>query len=432
MATRRSLRSLHLCLLLTLAAAACDACRNTREPPASIASTKPSPSASGDPLLGHHELTFDALPPPYATPSAENPPKVIARPEGASLRVPAGFSIAPYAEGGFERPRWLGLAPNGDVLVADSDAGKVVLLRGLDGEGRARERFTLLESLKQPFGLAVGDGVLFVGDTDAVLRFPYAPGQTRIDVEGTRILELPGRGYHEHWTRNVVLAPDRQRLFVTIGSESNVEPEADPLRASIVELRLDTMASRIFASGTRNPIGLAFEPTTRALWANVQERDELGDDLVPDYLASIDDGAFYGWPYAYLGPHEDPRRARERSELVVKTRAPEVLFQAHSAVLGLLFYRGAMFPEEFRGDALVAFHGSWNRAKRTGYELVRVPFEGGAPTGGYDELVSGWMLSEDREEVWGRPTGLLELADGSVLIVDDGADMIWRLTYARP
>jgi glucose/arabinose dehydrogenase len=204
------------------------------------------------------------------------------------------------------------------------------------------------------------------------------------------------------------------------------------MRAAISEFNPDGTGHRIYASGTRNPIGLAFQPGTGRLWAAVQERDRLGDDLVPDFVTALQEGGFYGWPYAYMGPNEDPRRAGEQPALVKRTLVPDVLLQAHSAVLGLVFYEGTMFPAEYRGDAFAALHGSWNRSKRTGYKLVRIRFKDGKLVGGYDDFVKGWMLAEDKPEVWGRPVGLLVLADGSMLVTDDGANKIWRLTYRAP
>ncbi|HEV2883883.1 MAG TPA: PQQ-dependent sugar dehydrogenase, partial [Pyrinomonadaceae bacterium] len=244
-----------------------------------------------------------------------------------------------------------------------------------------------------------------------------------------KIADLPGRGYREHWTRNILFSADGRKMYVTVGSESNVSVERDEMRAAIVEYNPDGSGKRIIASGTRNPIGLAWNPATKKLWAVVQERDRMGDDLPPDYLTEIQDGGFYGWPYAYLGPNEDPRRKGERPDLVKKTITPDVLIQAHSAGLGLVFYEGKMFPQEYQGDAFVALHGSWNRSKRTGYKIIRVRFRNGKLIGGYDDFLTGWMLDENSREVWGRPVGLLVLPDGSMLITDDGANKVWRVTY---
>jgi glucose/arabinose dehydrogenase len=263
------------------------------------------------------------------------------------------------------------------------------------------------------------------------VRFKYKPGQTKAEGSPEKIADLPMNGYREHWTRNLIFSPDNSKLYVTVGSKSNVDAGEEPMRAAISEFNPDGTGHRIYASGTRNPIGLAFNPETRQLWSAVQERDLIGDDLVPDYVTSIKDGAFYGWPYSYIGKNEDPRRKGERPDLVQKAIVPDVLIQAHSAVLGLVFYDGKMFPDEYRNDAYVALHGSWNRSKRTGYKIIRIRFKNGRPVGGYDDFITGWMLSEDNPNVWGRPVGLLVMKDGSMLVSDDGAHKIWRVTYKK-
>lgn len=394
-------------------------------------SPSPSPSPTPQPLA-HHEIRPESLPPPFTGPDAGNPPQIVPKPPGASLTMPPGFAIDVYAEGGFKRPRWAVPAPNGDVFVADSEAGNVLVLRDADHDGKAEARFTFASGLLQPFGLAFHGESLYVGNTDAVVRFAYTPGQTEAAGPPVKILTLPGKGYREHWTRNVAVSPDGTKLYATVGSESNVSVEDDPRRAAILQMNLDGTEDRVFASGTRNPIGLAFNPTTGALWAAVQERDKLGDDLVPDYVTEVKENGFYGWPYSYVGKIEDPRRKGERPDLVATAIVPDVLVQAHSAVLGLVFYTGSMFPEEYRGDAFVAMHGSWNRSRRTGYKIARIRFKDGRPVGGYDDFLVGWMLSEDEDEVWGRPVGLCQLEDGSMLVVDDGANVIWRITYRAP
>ena len=390
------------------------------------AAPQPGPSAESTTALRHHEIRAEDLQP---GPDAANAPRVIPRPAGSELVLPPGFTIELYASGEFVRPRWLAQAPNGDVFLTDSLANTIYLLRDTDRNGTSDSRFTYATGLNKPFGLAFFNGSLYVGNTDAVVRFEYRDGDTAARSAPVQIIDLPGRGYNEHWTRNVALSPDGQHLFVTVGSESNVEVESDPRRAAILRMTPEGGDMKVFASGLRNPVGMAFNPVTKALWAVVQERDRLGDDLVPDYLAEIREDGFYGWPFAYLGQNEDPRRKGERPELVAKATMPDVLFQAHSSSLGLVFYDGTMFPEEYRGDAFVAFHGSWNRSKRTGYKVVRVRFKDGKPVGGYDDFCVGWMLGEDVKEVWGRPVGLLVLADGSMLVVDDGANCVWRIAY---
>lgn len=378
--------------------------------------------------LRQYNIKPSDLPPPNPAEDAVNPPRVVPRPPGAQLILPHGFSADTFAEGDFTQPRWLALAPNGDVFVSDSRAGKIIILRDANKDGVAEQRFTFVEGMKQPFGMAFWKNYLYIGNTDAVLRFTYKPGQTKAEGTPEKIADLPGRGYREHWTRNILFSPDGKKMYVTVGSETNVSVEPEPMRAAIVEFNPDGTGKRIFASGTRNPIGLAWYPGTRRLWAAVQERDRLGDDLVPDYVTEIKDGGFYGWPYAYMGV-EDPRRKGERPDLVKQTLTGDVLIESHSAVLGLAFNEGRMFPRAYRGDAFVALHGSWNRNERTGYKIIRIRFQNGKPVGGYEDFLVGWMMGPDRKEVWGRPVGLLFLADGSMLITDDGANKIWRVTY---
>jgi glucose/arabinose dehydrogenase len=381
--------------------------------------------------LRHYNITLKDLPQPNATPNAVNPSRVIPKPEGASLTLPPGFAVETYAEGDLRRPRWMALAANGDVFVSEHQAGRITILRDGNSDGRVDERFVFAEGLKQPFGLAFWRDYLYVGNVNAVVRFKYKPGQTKAEGAAEQIAALSGEGYREHWTRNVIFSPDGKKMYVSVGSKSNVDVEPDPMRATISEYNPDGTGHRIYASGVRNAIGMAFYPGTRALWAAVQERDIIGDDLVPDFVTSIKEGGFYGWPFAYIGPNEDPRRKGERPDLVAKTIAPDVLIQAHSAVLGLVFYEGRMFPAEYRNDAFVALHGSWNRARRTGYKIIRIRFKNGKPVGGYEDFLTGWMLGEDKAEVWGRPVGLLVLKDGSMLITDDGANKIWRVTYRK-
>jgi glucose/arabinose dehydrogenase len=371
------------------------------------------------PRLAHHKVRVDQLPEPYATHSAGNPARIIRRPAKAALQVPPGFHIDVYAEG-FDDPRNLALAPNGDVFVAETGGGRITILRG-------KQRFAFAGDLDEPFGLAFTNGFLYVGSQSAVLRFPYTPGQTAARGAPERIASLPSGG---HSTRNVIFNRDRTKLYVAVGSEGNVNIEQNPVRAAISEMRPDGKGSRVFASGLRNPVGLAIEPQTGALWTSVNERDGLGDDLVPDYITDVRDGAFYGWPYAYLGAHEDPRHSGERRDLVAKSVVPSLLIESHSAPLGMLFYGGTMFPPQYRGNAFVALHGSWNRSTLTGYKIISVPMRDGRPAGGYDDFVTGW-IADPHGRVWGGPVGLLVMPDGSLLIADDGGNLIWRVTYGK-
>jgi glucose/arabinose dehydrogenase len=412
-----------VCLPVLASSIACAQVKQT--PAASVVASAPATI----PALAHHDIKPSDLPAPKIEDNVNNGPNVIARPAGAQLTMPPGFEISTFAEGDFNRPRWMALAPNGDVFLADSMAGKVFVLRDSNKDGVADERSVFAEGLKQPFGIAFWHDYVYIGNTDAVTRYHYKADQLKADGPAEKIADLPGQGYREHWTRNILFSPDGQKMYVTVGSESNDDVEANSMRATITEFNPDGSSKRTYVSGTRNPIGLAWLPGTRTMWAAVQERDRLGDDLAPDYVTAIKEGGYYGWPYAYAGGNEDPRHKGEQPELVKKTITGDVLIQAHSAILGLTFYQGKMFPKEYRGDVFVALHGSWNRTKRTGYKIVRIRFKDGKPVGGYDDFLTGWMLDENSRDVWGRPVGLLELADGSLLITDDGANKIWRVTY---
>ncbi len=369
--------------------------------------------------MQHHEIRAGQLPPPFATPSAGNPPRVVRQPSGASLHAPPGFTVSVFAEG-LDDPRHMIQAPNGDVIVSEPGAGKITILR--DGK-----RYTFASGLDGPYGLAIHDRWLYIGDEDAVVRLPYTPGATRATSEPQRIVPLPPGG---HSTRGILFNGSGTKMYVSVGSASNVSAGEPPERAAILELNPDGSGKRIFASGMRNPVGMDWEPVTGTLWTAVNERDGLGDDLVPDYITDVRVGAFYGWPYAYIGQHEDPRRRGERRDLVARAVVPALLIESHSAPLGIAFYQGSMFPAEYRGSAFVALHGSWNRSHLTGYKIIRVPFRNGRPAGGYDDFVIGWMTDDRSRAVWGRPVDLLVLRDGSLLISDDGGGKIWRVTYS--
>lgn len=369
------------------------------------------------------------MPAPYATQSASNGPKIIPKPDDATLSLPPGFKAEVYAEG-FTNPRWLATAPNGDVFVVESGPSRVTALRDTKGTGKADVREVFADKLSQPFGIAFWKDHLYVGNTGAVVRFPYKAGQMKAEgAPETVVPDLPALGYHGHWTRNVVFNARNGKMYVTVGSETDIGP-SKPRRAVVLEFNADGSEERVYATGIRNPVGLAFNPTTGALWACVNERDGLGDELVPDYVTSVKEGGFYGWPNYYIGPNHDPR-VPEAPELKNKVIVPDVLIAPHSAALGLTFYTGSMFPAEYRGDAFAALHGSGNRAKRTGYKIVRVRMKNGKAIGGYEDFLTGWMLGEDRQEVWGRPVGLAVAKDGSLLIADDGAGKIWRVSYSR-
>ncbi len=361
------------------------------------------------------------LPPPFHTPSAMNGPRVIPRPDGTALQVPTGFHIEEYA-GGFDRPRYMILGPLNELLVTDSTRnGKVYILSG------GKERRVLLEGLDRPYGLALWRDYLYVAETTSLKRYKYDAKGMKAGA-GEEIVDMSAFG-DGHWTRTVIFDRRSEKMYLAIGSRSNVSAGEPEMRAAINRFNPDGSGHEIYASGTRNPIGLDWYPGTDTLWAAVQERDGLGDDLVPDYFTHIQPGGFYGWPFAYIGPNEDPRRKGEKLDLVRTTIEPDIPLQAHVAVLDSRFYTGKMFPKEYQGGAFIACHGSWNRAKRVGYSVIFVPLKNAKPTGEAREFLTGFMLAPEKREVWGRPVGLLQMPDGSLLVSDDGGNKIWRITY---
>lgn len=364
------------------------------------------------------------LPPPYATKAVSNGPKIIPKPAGARLSVPPGFHVEEWA-GNFSVPRAMMLGPSNEILLADSghapdNTGIVYVLEG-------KERKKLIERLNQPYGLAMLNGYLYVGECDSVKRYKY-DAASRTAGPGEEVVSLAGQGSH-HWTRSLLFDRAGKYLYVGVGSASNVATGEDPRRAAINRYSVDGWKHEIFAAGTRNPIGMRWYPGTDTLWAAVQERDDLGDDLVPDFFTHIQQGGFYGWPYGYIGPHEDPRNAGLAPALVAKTIVPDVLLGAHVAVLDFLFYTGKQFPPEYQGGAFLCFHGSWNRSMRVGQSVAFIPFKNGKPAGPITEVVKGWMIAPDQRVVWGRPVGLLQLPDGSLLISEDGNGKLYHLTY---
>ena len=380
------------------------------------------------PLLSENiRISLDSLPQPFASDSASNPADIIPVPNNPTLQVPDGFTVNVFAED-LDRPRWLAVTPTGDVLVTETPLNQIRLLRDTDGDGTAD--FSQIfasetNGLNQPFGMAFTEDYFYVGNTDSIVRYPYNIGDIQINGTGEKIADLPAGG---HWTRNLAIS-ENDRLFVSIGSLSNVSVEELP-RASVQVMNLDGSNQQTFAFGLRNPVGLDFNPITGQLYTTVNERDGLGDNLVPDYLTGLEQGEFYGWPYAYLSPNlEDPRRAGENPNLVVQTETPDVLFQSHSAPLGLQFYDRETFPEEYQNGAFVAFRGSWNRQEPTGYKLVFLPFdESGNPTGEYQDFLTGF-LDVSEETTWGRPTGLQVLPDGSLLFTEEVNNRVYRIQY---
>src|SRR5215470_12245864 len=377
----------------------------------------------------------DGLPEPFKTPSVQNQPRVVPQPEGAKLELPQGFDLSVFSEGDYRNPRWIIEGPNGDLFLTDSAQGvnSIYLLRDVNKDGKidnATERFTFVTGLKRPFGMAIqkvgAQTYFYVGNTDSVVRFKYQVGQTKLEDPPEKLIDLPIGG---HWTRDLLFSRDGKKLYVSVGSLSNVNEGEDPRRAAINEYNPDGTGHRIFAEGIRNPVGLAWNPVNGELWTAVNERDLLGDDLVPEYATSVKAGAFYGWPYAYMGKNEDPRRKDEKPDLVQKTIVPDVLIEPHSAALGIIFYTGNMFPKDYQGDAFVALHGSWNRKMRSGYKIIRIPFKNGKPEGGYENFLMGWVPDESGQDVWGRPVGVRMIRDGSLLVVEDGGRKVWRVTY---
>jgi glucose/arabinose dehydrogenase len=371
------------------------------------------------------------LPPPYATPSVNNGPHVIAQPAGAQLHVPAGFSVDVYAEG-FERPRYMLQGPGGELLLSDAaegTAGVVYVMPLSQGNGyKAGDRKKLITGLDRPYGLALWHEYLYVGEPQSIKRYKY-DAKAMTAGPGEEVISLKGFG-QGHWTRSLLFDGAGQKLYVGVGSGSNVSPGEDPVRAAINRYNPDGSGHETYAAGTRNPIGLHWYPGTDMLWAAVQERDALGDDLVPDYFTHIQQGGFYGWPYAYIGPNEDPRNKGKAPDLVRKTIVPDVpLTPAHQAVLDFEFYTAKQFPAKYREGAFLAMHGSWNRAQRVGYKIAFIPFRGGKPSGPEEDFLTGWMVAPDSRDVWGRPVGLLVLPDGSLLVSDDGGKKLWRITY---
>ncbi len=369
-------------------------------------------------------IRAEDLPEPFATESAGNPPITLPQMKPDLLALPNGFEVKLWAEG-LQIPRQAYIAPNGDALIVETGARKVTLMRDTDDDGVADFRADLVTDLNQPFGIDMHDGHLYVANTDSVLRAPYSVGSDTLDAEPVVVVDgIPGGG---HWTRDVIFSPGGDKMYVSVGSASNISEEDAP-RATIMEYNPDGTGGRVYASGLRNPVGLRFSPATGKLWTAVNERDGLGDDLPPDYATSVVDGGFYGWPYSYIGQNPEPRHNGKRMDLVETAIVPDVLIQAHSAALGLLFYTGDMFPEEYRGELLIALHGSWNRAERTGYKLIRAHMdEDGNAVGSYEDFLTGWSTDPESKMVWGRPVGLAQMLDGSVLVLDDGGNRIWRV-----
>ncbi len=394
------------------------------------------------------------LPKPFATESSKKFAKVIGWPAGKTPTAPQGFTVTKFAAG-LNNPRWIYQAPNGDIFVSESNtmpnakekvaaklsgkansqnlgksANRITLLRDANGDGKPETQQVFLSGLNQPLGMLVLGNSFYVANTDGLMQFPYQEGQTKIGGPGKKILSLPAGGYNNHWTRNIVANTDGSKIYISVGSASNVGEHGmgeEARRASILEVNPDGTGERIYASGLRNPVGIDWAPGTNTLWAAVNERDELGDDLVPDYVTSVKEGGFYGWPFAYFGPNEDPRRKGERPDLVKQTLVPDIPLAPHSASLGLAFYEGKAFPDKYRNGAFIGQHGSWNRSRFSGYRVVFVPFKDGKPAGKPEDFLTGFLVGNE-EEVYGRPVGVTVLRDGSMLVADDASNTIWRVS----
>jgi glucose/arabinose dehydrogenase len=381
------------------------------------------------------KITVKDLPQPYASDSAQNGAQVVARPQNAWPVAPAGFKVGLFASD-LNNPRWLKTAPNGDIFLAESDPGRIRVFRGMTADGKPEQTGVFAEGLKRPYGIAFyppgpDPQWIYVGNTNEMIRFPYHNGDLKASGESQHIADLPAGG--GHWTRAIAFSPDGKKMFVGVGSASNDDDTdthpAEKDRADILACDPANCQLKVYAYGIRNAGGgIAINPKTGELWCSVNERDALGDNLVPDYITHVEDGGFYGWPWWYMGAHQDPRQQGKHPELKDKTLVPDVLLQPHNASLEFAFYQGDKFPNEYDGDIFASEHGSWNKAVRTGYEVIRVPLhQTGHATGEYQDFVTGFVLPDGR--VWGRPVGITVAPDGSLLVSDDGSNSIWRVSY---
>lgn len=411
------------------------------------------PVGSGLPGTGPNPT----LPQPNPSATVSRFSRVVGWPEGRTPTPPPGFTVTAYARG-LDSPRWLHVLPNGDVLVSEARSlprstddpaklkgmvaggsvgispNRIVLLRDAERDGVAEARYVLLDNLNQPFGMALLDGHLYVANTDGLMRFPFTPGQTRIDAPGQLTLKLPSGGYNNHWTRNVISSRDGRKLYVSVGSSSNVGENGmneEVRRANVLQVNPDGSGEKVYASGLRNPIGMAWEPASGALWTAVNERDGLGDNLVPDYITQVREDGFYGWPYSYYGQNKDPRPGTSPPGLVERALMPDYALGAHTASIGLLFAADQGMPERYRGGAFVAQRGSWNRAEFSGYKVVFIPFRDGKPSGPMEDFLTGFMALPETAEAFGRPVGLAQLQDGSLLVADDAGNTVWRVAPTR-
>jgi glucose/arabinose dehydrogenase len=379
------------------------------------------------------KLTVADLPQPYATQSFTNAAGIVPRPDGVWPQAPAGFKVTQYATG-FDNPRLMRLAPNGDIFLAESNSGKIKILRGVGADGKASQVEVFATGLNEPFGINFYPSGpkpqwVYVGNTDSVVRFPYQNGDLTARGPAQTLAQLPAKGGHR--TRDVVFTRDGKHMLVSVGSRSNDDDTdnnpAEVHRADVLEFTPEGTFERVYAYGIRNCVGEAIHPTTGELWCSTNERDALGNNLVPDYITHVQEGGFYGWPWFYMGGIQDPRQVGKHPELKAKVIVPDVLLNPHFASLQLQFYEGTQFPSQYHGRAFAAEHGSWNRDPRGGYEVITVPMTGGKATGEYEDFLTGFVLPDGK--VWGRPVGIAVAKDGSLFVSDDGSNTVWHVTY---
>jgi len=374
------------------------------------------------------------LPAPYATKSVTKRSGMKDWPEGTTPKAPEGFTVTKFA-GNLKNPRWTYIAPNNDIFVVESNtfmsANRITVFRDKDKDGKFETREVFKEGLNMPFGMLILKNYFYIANTDGLYRFPYKEGDLKLNGSGEKILELPAGGYNNHWTRNLLANADGSKIYVSVGSGSNNGEngmDKEVRRAAILEINPDGTGEKIYASGLRNPVGMDWNPANNELWTAVNERDELGDGLVPDYITSVKREGFYGWPYSYFGQIEDPRMKGQGKDLVAKAIVPDVSVNAHTASLGLAFYDKDAFPTEYKNGAFVGQHGSWNRSKLSGYKVLFVPFKNGKPSGKPQDFLTGFIANEEKAQVYGRPVAVTVMNDGSLLVNDDSGNTIWQVT----
>lgn len=375
------------------------------------------------------------LPAPFSSESVTKRSENVGWKDDETPTAPEGFTVTRFAED-LEHPRWIYVGPNGDIFIAESDdakksANRITLFRDTNNDGSPEEIHVFKEGLNQPFGMLIHEGYFYVANVDGVVKFPYKEGANQLEGEGEMVVELPAGGYNHHWTRNMITNKDKSKFYITVGSSSNVGEhgmEKEKRRAAILEVNPDGTGEKIYASGIRNPIGIDWNPVTNQLWAAVNERDEIGDNLVPDYATSVKEGGFYGWPYSYYGQIKDPRWKDEpHNELVNKAIIPDVPLGSHTASIGLTFYTADAFPSKYKNGAFVGQHGSWNRSTLSGYKVVFIPFDASGNPQKPQDFLTGFIANEEDAKVKGRPVGVTQLQDGSLLVSDDDSGIVWRV-----